>query len=592
MACSGCSGGNNNGSGIGITASESARFHTGTVVQTIPDPSATIAVNGSVAFFNGELCETVGAGIPQPPSPISTPLFTFYKVAQSKAVGQCSFGDLAFPQSYDMSFVSPLCGTNHRFPSITAAAFTGIVPPDFCDATTSTAAPVDSHYSATNAPPPAITITATGLSTLQGMPQLNVFNSHFGYVNTVTATSVNGSSATFPFPTTSTGGLLPGDIYGMVIRNANGPAVGESFYTVGGVGSLNAPFGVDAVDITVQTTICTIIRNVMRCHALVPQTSPMALVTLYNTNQLSYGTAMIGVGTHPVLVKAFRVESLDTSDPNSDTTFQITTEPTLALVVNAGSNNVSVVDLLQSSVAASVLVGSQPVALAITLDESKAYVANYGSSSLTEINLSTFTAARTLALAQPPMSVTMDPSGTSLWVGGQGFLSKVDLASFSVVTSLGVSGSVSSLASSVQQNQIVYSLVGNTAFSSTTAYSNQTAPTSTYSVQQLNTTTFGNTGSFNNGASAAPYSSFTMGGTLPNAAITPGGTAISQSWGNGMGITATPTGFVVYDLVNQVEIMRGTTSTPVRAIASDPKNWNVYLTLPDSNNLITVPLPH
>jgi len=424
------------------------------------------------------------------------------------------------------------------------------------------------------------------------MPQIDVFDSHLGHVNAVTASSVNGSSATFPFPTTIAGGLLPSDIYELTIRNAAGTTLGASFYTVGGVNSFNSPFGVDAVDISVKTFICVVFRNSSHCNNPAPVITPAPLVTLYNANQLSYQGSLIGVGTYPVAVKAFRVSNIDTGDPSSDTTVQITTEPTLALVVNTGSNSVSVVDLLHNVVSTNVPVGTQPVALAITPDESKAYVANYGSSSVTEINLSTFTASRTLVLSQPPMSVAMDPGGSALWVGGQGFLSKVDLASFSVTTSLAITGAASSLASSIQQNQIVYSLVGNTVASPSTPYSSQTAPTSTYSVQQLSTATLNSTGSFSNGVSASPYSSYTMGATLPNAALTPGGTAISQNWGNGMGITATPTGFVVFDLVNQVEIMRGSTPTPIRSIASDPKNWNVYLTLPDSNTLITVPLPH
>jgi YVTN family beta-propeller protein len=426
------------------------------------------------------------------------------------------------------------------------------------------------------------------------MPQLNVFDNHFALVNSVTASAVNGSSATFPFPTTSGGAPLPGGSYGMTVSNANGPTVGGSFYTVGGVTTLNSPFGVDAVDVSVKTTTCVTVRNITHCTNPPPHVTPYAMVTLYGANQLSYQSALINVGTRPVAVKAFRVQDIDISDPNSDTTIIIATEPTLALVVNTGSNSASVVDLLQNTVSATVPVGAQPVALAIKSDESKAYVANYGSSTVTEINLSNFTASRTLALPQPPMSLTMDPGGSSLWVGGQGFLAKVDLGTFTVTTNLPVSGSINSLATSTQQNQIVYSLIGNTNanFSSTSAYSTQSAPTSTYSVQQLSTTTISSTGSFDGGASAAAYSAYTMGGTLPNAVITPGGSAISQSWGNGMGITASPTGFVVFDLVNQVEVMRGTTPTPIRAIASDPKNWNVYLTLPESNTLITVPLPH
>jgi YVTN family beta-propeller protein len=263
----------------------------------------------------------------------------------------------------------------------------------------------------------------------------------------------------------------------------------------------------------------------------------------------------------------------------------------LALVVNQGSNSVSVVDLNQGIVTNTVAVGTQPMALAIKPDETKAYVANYGSGSVTEIDLSTFTATRTLQVGLNPMSLAMDPGGAALWVGGQGFAAKVDLSSFSIISNMTVNGAVTSLASSVQLNELVGSVVGNTSASSTTSYSVDTAATSTYAVLELNLNTMAAAGSYNQG-SASAFANYTLNGTLPNAAATPGATQISQQWNNGMGISATPTGFVIYDLTNHAEIMRGTTPTPIRGIASDPKNWNVYLTLPDSNDLITIPLPH
>ena len=48
-----------------------------------------------------------------------------------------------------------------------------------------------------------------------------------------------------------------------------------------------------------------------------------------------------------------------------------------------------------------------------------------------------------------------------------------------------------------------------------------------------------------------------MNATLPSASAGSGATAVSAQWGNGMSASATPTGFVIYDLVNHTEIMRG-----------------------------------
>jgi hypothetical protein len=57
-----------------------------------------------------------------------------------------------------------------------------------------------------------------------------------------------------------------------------------------------------------------------------------------------------------------------------------------------------------------------------------------------------------------------------------------------------------------------------------------------------------------------------------------------------MAASATPTGFVVYDLEGHTQLMVGTTPTPVRGIASDPLSMSSYFTVPDSNEYIAVPL--
>ena len=59
-----------------------------------------------------------------------------------------------------------------------------------------------------------------------------------------------------------------------------------------------------------------------------------------------------------------------------------------------------------------------------------------------------------------------------------------------------------------------------------------------------------------------------------------------------MGASSTPTGFVIYDLVTHQQIMKGTTSTPVRGIAADPDCMFAYVTLPDSNEYLAVPLEY
>jgi len=56
-------------------------------------------------------------------------------------------------------------------------------------------------------------------------------------------------------------------------------------------------------------------------------------------------------------------------------------------------------------------------------------------------------------------------------------------------------------------------------------------------------------------------------------------------------VTATPTGFTITDLSGHIVLDSETTPSPIAAIAVD-SNLNVaYLTMPDSNTLLTVPLP-
>jgi len=56
-------------------------------------------------------------------------------------------------------------------------------------------------------------------------------------------------------------------------------------------------------------------------------------------------------------------------------------------------------------------------------------------------------------------------------------------------------------------------------------------------------------------------------------------------------VTATPTGFTITDLSGHDVLVSETTPSPIAAIAVDSKLNVVYLTMPDSNTLLTVPLP-
>jgi len=175
--------------------------------------------------------------------------------------------------------------------------------------------------------------------------------------------------------------------------------------------------------------------------------------------------------------------------------------------------------------------------------------------------------------------VAMGPGGSYVWVGGANYLYKVSLSTFAVVSSVPVAGTVTSLAASNAQNELVYTLVQNCCSAS-----------STYAANELLLRNLSTPGTYAHAAASA-YAAYTMNGTLPSAAALPQATSVvSARFSNGMAASATPTGFVIYDVISHQQIMTGTTPTPVRGIASDPDSMFAYFTLPDSNEYIAVPL--
>ena len=56
-------------------------------------------------------------------------------------------------------------------------------------------------------------------------------------------------------------------------------------------------------------------------------------------------------------------------------------------------------------------------------------------------------------------------------------------------------------------------------------------------------------------------------------------------------VTATPTGFSITDTSGHIVLVSETTPSPIAAIAVDTNLNAAYLTMPDSNTLLTVPLP-
>jgi|SRR5580704_953245 YVTN family beta-propeller protein len=471
-----------------------------------------------------------------------------------------------------------------------------------------------------NSIPSSITLSHPGLAltTASGMPGLRIYNENGvsteflsasgggsgcpalviepppppGPEATATSVSTDGSTATFPFPKLSDGSPLPTGFYGFNVWNQSSPGnfvdMGMGFFGVGSNNTSNTtPFGVDAANVTVSSMFCSVVPPGRRvCQSGGTSTTPQAILTLSSQGKVTFRGGAITVGSQPVSVKGYAVTT-KTVLPDHYGGYIRTTEPSRAIVANFGGNTVNIVDLNNYVVVQTISVGTQPAALVLKGDQSKAYVANYGSSTVSEIDLAANTQSRVAAVGTQPEAVAMDPGGTALWVGGLNYISKLDLGSFIPIQSLSVSGQVTSLAVSSGQNSLVYTTMaaasGSTTFQAHQADISSGAVQGTYAQYSV--------------SSSSPHPEYaeaiTVGGSAPGTPgwLMPSGALVSANYGNSVVVVGTPTGFAVIDLIRQIDLLDGTTPTPVRGVATDPAQGVAYVTLPDSNSLITVPLP-
>jgi YVTN family beta-propeller protein len=468
-----------------------------------------------------------------------------------------------------------------------------------------------------NSQPSNITIAhpGLGLTTTYGMPGLRVYNENGVSAQLLSSTSspscppiviiepppppelsatyvsTDGSTATFPFPHRNDGSPLPPGFYGFNVWNQSSSGnfldMGMGFFGVGSSSTATTPFGVDAVDLTYSGQNCSFDGLNIYCGApWGPNTSPQAIMTLSSTGQVVATNGTIAVGSKPTAVKAYGNTDVYTSY-DAYGSYEDVQQPSNAIVTNFGSNTVSILDLVNNVVMSTIPVGTQPVTVTLNSNQTKAYVANYGSSTVSEINLSTNTQSRLAGVGVQPEALAMDPSGTALWVGGLNYISKIDLGSFSVLQSFSVSGQVTSLAVSSGQNSLVYTTMA--AASGSTTFQAQQAAISSGAVQR--------TYAQYSVSSSSPHPEYaeaiTTGGSAPGTPgwLMPSGALVSANYGNSVVVVGTPTGFAVLDLIRQIDLLDATTSSPVRGIATDPTQGVAYVTLPDSNSIVTVPLP-
>jgi YVTN family beta-propeller protein len=467
------------------------------------------------------------------------------------------------------------------------------VPDDYVDT-------MNPQFSIAGAVPATLTVGSSNLTTSPGMPLLYVWN--FGaatvqppiLVSETSATTVSGgTTATFDFPTYN-GGAVPAGIYtyGLFNQQSGGPQpAGHGLLSIGTSSAYESPYGVAAFNITTTTT-CTIDPGDEPCSGYPTTTTAIEpYVTLYNSAAISYGGSQVSVGTQPSAITLYGTyPTLTVSCDGSGCPGQIgqaqpqvacsgsctyidttITRPANALVANSGSNTVSVVNLKTSAVTG-IPVGTQPVALLVAGTTPKyAYVANYGSGTVSQVNLSTNAVTGTVSVGSNPMSLVLDPSGTSFWVGGLNYISEVSMSSLAVTSTYTVSGQVTSLGIAAQQDALLYTLV----------------TTNSFEVAQSRLST----GAFVADYAHSEYQPQCKGCELSPVPLLANGIIVSANYSNNAVVSVTPTGFVVLDLSTQKQILQGSTATTASSIATDPSQGMIYLAVPNSDSLVSVPMP-
>jgi len=410
----------------------------------------------------------------------------------------------------------------------------------------------------------------------------------------------NGTQATFPFPSSL---AESGYALAMVNQTNTGAGfapAGDNLLSIAGSQTITGnPFGV-AAQLSSTTWYSADNDDPYGDGTCAGQwvfdsgsyTNSAPVVTQYSLNKVNNSGVTIPVGSNPTAIAIYDSQNSenDQNDGPCHSYEQDTTQMARAIVANSGSNTVSILDIINNAVLSTITVGNQPVALAVSSNGSTAYVANYGDSTITKINLSTNTPVTTIAVGGQPTSAALTASGT-LWVGGIGFLTEINTSNMSVVATESSSKSISALAYTDTYNQ----LIATSSDSSGSVYLDAISPTSVQPggvYTPMASHVVSTLGTYFNPRIQAQVRGFTS--TLATSYVPvntnqPGAPplVVQDGWAV---VTATPTGFTIGDTWGNVLVSESTPS-PIAAIAVDANLNAAYLTMPDSNTLLTVPLP-
>jgi len=443
-----------------------------------------------------------------------------------------------------------------------------------------------SQFRLNNPYPATLTVIPTKAVGSGSLPTLLLYNqtSDTPYTR-ATATSVagNGTSVTFAFPRQSNGSAIASDIYNYSVIDNSGayPAnAGGSTLVLGDsdTTTYSTPFGVDALSYTEAGLICYAGTGGKkgRCDTVNTHTH-YPIVTEYNLGQVKFNGSTLSVGTHPTIVRAYKMQTSTHTDPYGGAV-RISQQAN-ALVVNTGNNTISILNLITSSTAATITVGSQPVHARISSDNTKAYVVNYGSGTVSVVSLASNVVTNTINIGGHPTTITLDSNGNA-FVGNSGSITEINLSSLAVTSTQTVSGTVTGLGFSAGTSQLLSS-VGPTSTSSTIGAVSY-KPSSGFTQAE---TVPAHSSSFNDYSSSALTSELLWPSQLAN------GVSISSTYANNYAISVSGSLFTVTQLSSGATWVQGVLPAAIRGLAVESGDTYAYLTVPDQNMLVTIPIP-
>lgn len=473
---------------------------------------------------------------------------------------------------------------------------------------------LSSQFAFTGSIPSSVTMAGWHpYTTANGMPEMYVFSGTGGnpaFYTEIDASSVDpsGATATFNLPSN-----MPQNAYAFetMNQNADGTVQHQGFNYFAAASSQTIPgnpFGVAAqvISTTWETAYNPDTYGDETCQG--PWTynsgsyinAAFPVVTQYSLNQVNNGGTTIPVGANPTAIALYGYyDNYDYEDRDPcNTSDRDTTQMANAIVANSGGNTVSILDLVNNVVLSNVVVGNQPVALAISSDGNAAYVANYTDATVSQVNLNSNTVTSTVAVGGQPTSVAITATGT-LWVGGVGFLTQVNTQTMTVAATQTTGKTIAALAYSDGESELIATTTDTTG----SVYVDEVAPASVRAGTQLVPTashSVSTLGTYQDPSSGAQVRSYTAmlarrpirlpGGPMPINPVQAGAPplVVQDGWAV---VSATPTGFTISDASGNVVLVSETTPSPVTAIAVDSQLGNAYLVMPDSNTLLTVPLP-